>query len=104
MASGLSKDGSAAAGLAGCVGYYVLIAALGTLQPSMDPGALAGIISGITAAHLYNRFCNIRLPEFLGFFSGKRFVPIITGLVSLGIATIFQHYLASSAGRDQCGR
>ncbi len=38
---------------------------------------------------LYNRFHAIKLPEFLGFFGGKRFVPIITGLVALILAYVF---------------
>ena len=50
---------------------------------------LAGIISGIEAGYLYNRFHAIKLPEFLGFFSGRRFVPIATAVVSIVLAGIF---------------
>ena len=40
-------------------------------------GVLGGIIAGIIAASMFNRFYRIKLPEYLGFFAGKRFVPII---------------------------
>lgn len=46
-------------------------------------GVLAGILTGLLAGFIYNRFHNIRLPEFLAFFGGKRFVPIATGLTCL---------------------
>ncbi|QJC36804.1 PTS glucose transporter subunit IIBC [Enterobacteriaceae endosymbiont of Donacia vulgaris] len=48
-----------------------------------DTGVLGGIISGSIAAYMFNRFHNIELVEYLGFFSGKRFVPIISGLASI---------------------
>lgn len=44
-----------------------------------DTGVLGGIISGAIAAYMFNRFYRIKLPEYLGFFAGKRFVPIISG-------------------------
>jgi PTS system N-acetylglucosamine-specific IIC component len=52
-------------------------------------GVAGGIIIGVCAGLLYNRFHAIKLPEFLGFFGGKRFVPIITGLVALILAFAF---------------
>lgn len=55
--------------------------------PTLPTGVFGGIIIGITSAIIYDRFHNIRLPEFLGFFSGKRFVPVIAAIsgVVLGI-------------------
>ena len=47
-----------------------------------------GIIIGITAALLYNKFHNIKVPQVLGFFGGKRFVPIITSVAAVIIAII----------------
>ena len=44
-----------------------------------NTGVLGGIIAGAVAAFMFNRFYRIQLPEYLGFFAGKRFVPIITG-------------------------
>lgn len=49
--------------------------------PTLQMGVMGGIIVGITTTIVYKRFYNIRLPEFLGFFSGKRFVPIMTAIV-----------------------
>ncbi|HIF9384156.1 TPA: N-acetylglucosamine-specific PTS transporter subunit IIBC [Photobacterium damselae] len=89
VAGGFSKDNSAAAAIAACVGYFIMTSALKTLNADVDPGVAGGIIIGLCAGHLYNRFNGIKLPEFLGFFAGKRFVPIITGLVALIIAYIF---------------
>ena len=51
-------------------------------------GVLTGIIGGITAGLLYNKFHDIKVPEFLGFFGGRRFVPIITGLFALAEGAI----------------
>ncbi|MBX9865821.1 MAG: PTS transporter subunit EIIC, partial [Burkholderiales bacterium] len=48
---------------------------------SIDMGVLGGIISGIIVAKLHQRFYNIQLPDALSFFSGARFVPIITTVV-----------------------
>lgn len=62
---------------------------LGT--PTLQTGVFGGIIVGIVAAYMYNKFFNIELPSYLGFFAGKRFVPIITAIsaVVLGIVMIF---------------
>ncbi|MGS0651743.1 PTS transporter subunit EIIC, partial [Staphylococcus arlettae] len=46
--------------------------------PTLQTGVFGGIIMGALAAWCYNKFYNITLPAFLGFFAGKRFVPIIT--------------------------
>jgi len=48
-----------------------------------DTGVLGGIIAGAIAAYMFNRFYRIKLPEYLGFFAGKRFVPIISGLTAI---------------------
>lgn len=89
VAAGLSKDSSAASAISAAVGFFVMNAALSILNPDVNTGAAGGIIVGITAGHLYNRFYTIKLPEFLGFFAGKRFVPIITGLSALVLAVAF---------------
>jgi PTS system N-acetylglucosamine-specific IIC component len=49
----------------------------------------AGILSGITAGLLYNRFSNIKLPDYLAFFGGRRFVPIAAGLAGIVGAMLF---------------
>jgi PTS system N-acetylglucosamine-specific IIC component len=61
-------------------------------------GVFIGIIIGILAGTLYNRFHTVKPPEFLGFFGGKRFVPIITALSAIGVGLLagyFWHYAQS---------
>ncbi|WP_088044031.1 N-acetylglucosamine-specific PTS transporter subunit IIBC [Bacillus sp. EAC] len=89
VAIGISKDGNGAAGLAGAIGYFVLTAGATSINKDINMAALGGIIAGVIAGLLYNRFSGIKLPEWLGFFSGRRFVPIITSAVMLILAGIF---------------
>ncbi|RLQ96737.1 N-acetylglucosamine-specific PTS transporter subunit IIBC [Falsibacillus albus] len=89
VAIGLSKDGSGAAGLAGAVGYLILKNGSAAINESVDMKVLGGIIAGIVAGHLYNRFSETKLPDFLGFFGGKRLVPIMTALATIILALIF---------------
>jgi len=86
---GLAKDNNGASGLAGAVGYLVLTEGLKAINPELNMSVLAGIISGLGAGLLYNRFYDIKLPEILGFFGGRRFVPIITAAVFIVLAGIF---------------
>lgn len=86
VAIGFARENHGAAALAAFIGYIILIASLKVLDPSIDMGVLGGIIVGITAGALYNRYSNIQLPSYLAFFGGRRFVPIVTGAVCLMIA------------------
>ncbi|XBC44178.1 MAG: PTS glucose transporter subunit IIBC [Buchnera aphidicola (Schlechtendalia peitan)] len=54
-------------------------------QHLLDTGILGGIIAGSIAAFMFNKFHRIQLPDYLGFFAGKRFVPIVSGLFSIVI-------------------
>jgi len=54
----------------------------------IETGVLGGILAGGVAAWAFNRFYKIQLPEYLGFFAGKRAVPIITGFLSIGLGVI----------------
>ncbi|MBX5450643.1 MAG: PTS transporter subunit EIIC, partial [Thermogemmatispora sp.] len=58
-------------------------------DPSISMGVFSGIIVGLVTAGLYRRFHDIRLPDYLAFFGGKRFVPIITALVTLVLGALF---------------
>lgn len=89
IAIGLAKDNHGAAGLAGAISYYVLTFGLNALIGETNMGALAGIISGILAGNCYNRFRSTKLPPWLGFFGGKRFVPIVCSFFSMFIALAF---------------
>ena len=51
--------------------------------PTLQTGVFGGIIMGALAAWCYNKYYNITLPPFLGFFAGKRFVPIVTSAVAI---------------------
>lgn len=83
IAVGLAADGAGAAAIAGAVGFFILKATTATINPDIDMSFFGGIISGIVAGHSYNRFHNASLPDYLGFFGGKRLVPIMTGLFML---------------------
>ncbi|MDE3840789.1 PTS glucose transporter subunit IICBA [Bacillus methanolicus] len=95
VAVGLA-GGEGTAGLAAIIGYLIMNVTMGTVLgitsedvnglnyanvlgvPTLQTGVFGGIIVGIIAAALYNKFYEIELPSYLGFFAGKRFVPIIT--------------------------
>ena len=89
IAVGVAFDGGGAAALAGAVGYFTLTKAVVTINSTINMGVLAGIVSGIVAGMLYNKYHNIKLPDFLGFFGGKRFVPIAASLASIVLALVF---------------
>ncbi|MED3574185.1 glucose-specific PTS transporter subunit IIBC [Cytobacillus praedii] len=95
VAVGLA-GGDGVAGLAAIIGYLIMNVTMGTAGgitaedvnglnyanvlgiPTLQTGVFGGIIVGIIAATLYNKFYEMELPSYLGFFAGKRFVPIIT--------------------------
>ncbi|MEN0339419.1 glucose-specific PTS transporter subunit IIBC [Staphylococcus aureus] len=54
--------------------------------PTLQTGVFGGIIIGGLAAWCYNKFYNINLPSYLGFFAGKRFVPIMMATTSFILA------------------
>ena len=91
IAFGLARDtnNNGAAGLAGFVCYAVLTSSLKSFNAEINMGVFAGLVSGLTAGALYNRFYKIRLPEFVGFFGGRRFVPIVTSFAAIVLALIF---------------
>lgn len=91
IGTGLAKDNNGAAGLAGAVGWLVFTAALKAIDASLDMSVLAGILMGVTAGVVYNRFGNIQLPEVMGFFAGHRFVSIATAFAAILFAFVFGH-------------
>lgn len=95
VALGLTNNDGVAA-LASVVGYAVLLATMGVMAPllhydakpimgipSIETGVFGGILIGAVAAMLFNRFFRVRLPAYLGFFSGKRSVPILTAFAAV---------------------
>ena len=92
IAYGLAKNNDGAAALAGLVGILIAKAVYLQIDKELNMGVFIGIIIGILAGFLYNRFHTVKPPEFLGFFGGKRFVPIITALASILVGVIAGHY------------
>lgn len=92
IAVGLAKENNGVAGLAALVGYFVLTKVAISFDKTINMGVLAGFFSGIMAGYLYNKYNDIRLPDFLGFFSGRRFVPIIMSFYMLVIG-VFAGYI-----------
>ncbi len=103
VALGLANNDGVSA-LAAIVGYVVMLGTMGVVAshlgieatpimgiPSINTGVFGGIIVGWAAAVLFNRFFRIQLPSYVGFFAGKRFVPIITAFaaIAIGIALSF---------------
>ncbi|MEM1256316.1 MAG: glucose-specific PTS transporter subunit IIBC [Cyanobacteria bacterium P01_H01_bin.21] len=98
-----ANDGVSA--LAAIVGFVVFLASLGVSSilfanidpsalkpimgiPSLDTGVFGGLIMGCVAAYMFNRFFRIKLPQYLGFFAGKRFVPIITAIAAIVVGIL----------------
>jgi PTS system N-acetylglucosamine-specific IIC component len=130
VAVGLARENHGAAGLAAVVGFLVATRGAEVLI-AVPPEALAGvansawdlasdafrerelaklsvpvgILSGLIAGLLYNRYSNIRLPEYLAFFGGRRFVPIASGVAGLVLALCFGYgWPALEHGMDVASR
>ncbi|HTN86716.1 MAG TPA: N-acetylglucosamine-specific PTS transporter subunit IIBC [Sorangium sp.] len=88
IAVGLAREMNGVAGLSGMIAYLVITNGVKSIDEKIKMGVLAGILAGILAGAMYNRFRDTRLPAFLGFFGGSRFVPIVTGGVSLALALV----------------
>src|SRR5690606_27058300 len=109
VAVGFAKKSDGSTALAAVIGYLVLTRVLGAIAPMTAPwggtfgaeadsgtvaadtgepiltytinyGVLGGIIIGIIAAVLYQKYYRIKLPTYLAFFGGRRFVPIVTAV------------------------
>jgi PTS system N-acetylglucosamine-specific IIC component len=59
-----------------------------TTTHTINYGVLGGIVVGLTAALLYQKYYRIRLPQYLAFFGGRRFVPIVTAFASIITAVL----------------
>ena len=110
IAVGLARENHGAAGLAAVVCYFVatrgaeVLAEVpaGTMTKLSVP---AGLLSGYLAGLLYNRYSEIRLPSYLAFFGGRRFVPIVAGVAGLVLAAAFGWgWPALESGMDSLSR
>ncbi len=111
VATAFARDGNGAAALAGVTCYLVTIKGAETLivpPADLTKGLAAdiaatveaawrtksvhkfdvpvGIVAGLIGGSFYNRFATIKMPEYLAFFGGRRFVPIISGIAGLALA------------------
>lgn len=103
VALGMAKEKDGSAALSGLVAYLVVTTLLSTntvaLLQGIDPtkvdpafgkigNAFVGILSGIVASTMFNRFSHVKLPDALAFFSGKRLVPIMTAVSMLVVSAV----------------
>ncbi|MEE6272804.1 PTS transporter subunit EIIC [Georgenia sp. MJ206] len=106
VAVGFARKSDGSTALAAVIGYLVLTNVLGALATMNAPwggtfgggeegaetinyGVLGGIVIGIVAALLYQKFYRVKLPPYLAFFGGRRFVPIVTAFTAVFVAVVF---------------
>ncbi|CAL4322390.1 PTS system glucose-specific EIICB component [Buchnera aphidicola (Thelaxes suberi)] len=101
VALGFTKNDGVAA-LASVISYGIMVKTLSVMTPVFlhipiveiqhkhlaDTGIFGGIIAGLTTSYMFNMFYKIEMPEYLGFFGGKRFIPIISGLSAIFLGVI----------------
>lgn len=96
VAIGFASD--AVAVLAAVIAYKILglvllkAPAVFTFIPEdmvLNMGVIGGILAGGVGAFFYNKYHDIKVPDWLGFFGGKRFVPIVTSLAMIIISIPF---------------
>ena len=102
---GMSEKNDGTGGIAALASWLMITTLLSTgvvttLIPSIADNAtktlafnkienpFIGILSGVIGSSCYNKFKNTKLPDWLAFFSGKRCVAIIAGLVSIVVSAV----------------
>ncbi|MCS3409281.1 PTS transporter subunit EIIC [Serratia sp. AKBS12] len=110
VAVGLAKRDKGTAGLASLIAYLVMNATInallkinGTLAvenpgavgqgmilgvQTLETGVFGGVTIGLVTWYLHNRYNKIALPQFLGFFGGSRFIPIISSLAAMAVGAL----------------
>lgn len=102
VAIGYARKADGSTGLAALIGYLVFKGVTDALSPTVlglpaegeeqeliNYGVLGGIVIGLTAALLYQKYYRIKLPAYLAFFGGRRFVPIVTAGAAVIIGVVF---------------
>lgn len=106
VAIGFARKADGSTALSAVVGYLVMQAVFKTMSPFVLEGqldkagdqaqinysVLGGIVVGIITALLFDRYHTIQLPPYLGFFGGRRFVPIAVSLATLVIAFAMSYF------------
>jgi PTS system N-acetylglucosamine-specific IIC component len=117
VAIGYAKKADGSTALAAVVGYLVFtnvgkamsplvmgLPAKGAEQVVVDYNVLAGVLMGVVSAVLWQKYHRIKLPSYLAFFGGRRFVPIITAVVALFLGVLLSFaYPAFSGGLTNFG-
>lgn len=107
VAVGMARADKGTAGLAAGLSYLVMNASINAMLvntgrlaednlagagqgmvlgiQTLQTGVLGGIIVGLVTAWLHNRYNKIELPQFLGFFGGSRFIPIVSSFAAIFI-------------------
>ncbi|MGO4744456.1 PTS transporter subunit EIIC [Serratia quinivorans] len=110
VAVGLAKGDKGTAGLAALIAYLVMNATINALLKidgslttenpgsvgqgvimgiqTLETGVFGGVIIGLVTGYLHDRYNKISLPQFLGFFGGSRFVPIVCSLAAMGVGVL----------------
>ena len=119
VAIGFARKADGSTALAAVVGYLVVQAVFKTMSPIVLAGEVdktgaqaqinysvfAGIVVGLVTAGLFDRYHTIKLPAYLGFFGGRRFVPIVVSVACLVIAFAMSYfYPIFDAGLTGLGR
>lgn len=119
VAIGFARKADGSTALSAVVGYLVMQAVFKTMSPFVLAGQLdkageqaqinysvfGGIVVGLITAALFDRYHTIQLPPYLGFFGGRRFVPIVVSLGSLVAAFVMSYfYPIFDAGLTGLGR
>ncbi|MET9844992.1 PTS transporter subunit EIIC [Streptomyces ossamyceticus] len=108
IAIGFAKKSDGSTALAAVVGYLVFQKVLATftdsnlpqvatvvdgkvvmVDASVNAGVLGGVVMGLVVALLYQRFYRTKLPDWAGFFGGRRLVPILSAFAGLFIGIVF---------------
>jgi len=91
VAIGFAKKADATTAMAAVVGYLIMTSVFNAMSPyvlgaeggNINFGVFAGLLTGVISALLFDRYHNKKLHPYLGFFGGRRFVPIVVALASL---------------------
>ncbi|GGP58965.1 PTS sugar transporter subunit IIA [Streptomyces abikoensis] len=108
VAIGFAKKSDGSTALAAVTGYLVFQKVLATftdgnlpkvatvvdnkivmVEKPVDAGVLGGIVMGLVVALLFQRYSRKKLPDWLGFFGGRRLVPILSAFAGLLIGIVF---------------
>ncbi|CAH8705998.1 glucose-specific PTS transporter subunit IIBC [Paenibacillus thiaminolyticus] len=110
VAVGLARSDKGTAGLAAGLGYLVMNATISAMLvitgnlaadnlasvgqgmvlgiQTLETGVFGGVIVGLVTSILHNRYNKIQLPQFLGFFGGSRFIPIVTSFAAIFVGVV----------------